>query len=131
MTLKSKPIVHRGAEILYADYSNYGRDVHALREEVEAVDAVLERNADALLLVDIRNTVTSSEVVSLMKASAVRTKGHVARTAVVGVSGIQKVLARAVARFAREPLMLFDDVDTAKEWLAGGDAAGGEQLAAE
>ena len=30
-----------------------------------------------------------------MTSSALRTKGHVARTAVVGVSGIQKVLAQA------------------------------------
>jgi hypothetical protein len=45
---------------------------------------MVERENDALVLVDIRNTVTSSEVVALMKESTARTKGHVARTAVVG-----------------------------------------------
>jgi hypothetical protein len=129
--MKSKPIDYKGLQIFYADYSDYGRDLGALRAEVDAFDAMVEQHQNALVLVDIRNTVTSSEVVSLMKESTARTKGHVARTAVVGVSGIQRVLAQAVARFAREPLMLFHDVDAAKEWLAGAQPAGGRELAAE
>jgi hypothetical protein len=124
--MKSKWITHKNASILYADYANLGRDINALREEVDAVDEVLIKVPDSLLLVDIRNTVTSSEVVALMKASAVRTRGIVARTAVVGVSGIQRVLAQAVARFSREPLVLFNSIDDAKEWLAGGKLEGHE-----
>ena len=129
--MKSKQIDYKGLQIFYADYSDYGRDLGALRAEVDAFDAMVEQHENALVLVDIRNTVTSSEVVSMMKDSTARTKGHVARTAVVGVSGIQRVLAQAVARFAREPLMLFHDVEAAKEWLAGAQPAGGRELAAE
>lgn len=117
--MQSRQIEHKGVRIFYADYSNYGRDIPALKTEVDSFDAMIEQQQDALVLVDIRNTVTSSEVVSLMKESALRTKGHVARTAVVGVSGIQKVLAQAVARFSSEPLTLFNDVDSALDWLAG------------
>lgn len=129
--MKSRPIDYKGLRIFYADYSGYGRDLGALRAEVDAFDALVEQQQNALVLVDIRNTVTSSEVVSLMKESTARTKGHVARTAVVGVSGIQRVLAQAVARFAGEPLVLFNDVDAAKEWLAGAQPAGGRALAPE
>lgn len=126
--MKSQMIEHKGVRIFYADYSNYGRDIAALKTEVDAFDDVIEQHEGALVLVDIRNTVTSSEVVSLMKESTARTKGHVARTAVVGVSGIQKVLAQAVARFASEPLVLFNDVEEAKDWLAGAATGTGTGL---
>lgn len=130
--MKSGPIDYKGLRLYYADYSGFGRDLDALRAEVDAFDAIVEQQQNALVLVDIRDTVTSSEVVSLMKESTARTKGHVARTAVVGVSGIQRVLAQAVARFAGEPLVLFKDVDAAKEWLAGAGAeANGHELAPE
>ena len=46
------------------------------------------------------------------------------KTAVVGVTGIQRILASAVARFSREPLNLFDSIDDAKEWLAGDGSKG-------
>lgn len=128
MAMKSRVVEHKGVQIYYADYSNYGRDLAALKAEVDEFDSTIEQQRDALVLVDIRNTVTSSEVVSLMKESTARTKGHVARTAVVGVSGIQKVLAQAVARFAREPLVLFNDVDAALEWLAGAGTAAGNEI---
>ena len=129
--MKSGPIDYQGLRIFYADYSGFGRDLEALRAEIDSFDAIVEREENALVLVDIRDTVTSSEVVSLMKESNARTKGHVARIAVVGVGGIQRVLAQAVARFTGEPLALFSDVDAAKQWLAAAEAAGGRELAAE
>jgi hypothetical protein len=112
---------------MYADYSQFGRNVEALRAEVDAVDGAIEREPpdSTLVLVDIRNTVTSSEVVSLMKESTARTKGRVQKLAVVGVTGMQRVLAWAVTRFSGETLHLFDNIDDAKEWLVGGGDARG------
>jgi hypothetical protein len=72
--MKSSCRIHHGTRYLYADYSNFGRDVDALREEVNGADSEIERVAGetTLVLVDIRHTVTSSDVVSLFKASAAR-----------------------------------------------------------
>jgi hypothetical protein len=125
--MKSRWESYKGQKFFYADYSNFGRDSASLRVEVDAADAIIEKLPEnsAIVLVDVRNTVTSTDVVAMMKDSAARTKGHVLRHAVVGVTGIQRVLASAVARFSGEPLHLFDSVDRAKEWLTGGDAAGG------
>lgn len=123
---------HKGTRFLYADYSSYGRNLDALRLELDHADTLIEREPgnDTLVLVDIRHTVTSTQVVSLMKESAARTKGRVARLAVVGVTGVQRILATAVARFSHEPLQLFDDVEAAKEWLvAGGE--GGRRIAVD
>jgi hypothetical protein len=124
--MKSSWCEHKGTRYFHADYSGFGRNIDALREEVDGADSQIEQSApdSALVLVDIRNTVTSVDVVSLFKASTARTKGHVKKTAIVGVTGVQKVLALAVVRFSREPLNLFSTVDDAREWLVGSGAAG-------
>ncbi|MFP5246037.1 MAG: hypothetical protein ACLGH0_05040 [Thermoanaerobaculia bacterium] len=121
--MKSHWETHRGTRFYYADYSGYGRDIDALRAEVDFADSTIEREPpdSVLVLVDIRNTVTSTHVVSLMKDSAVRTKGIVRKLAVIGVTGVQKILASAVARFSREPLYLFDAIDEARDWLVSGE----------
>lgn len=130
--MKSFWTEHKGCRFLYADYSNYGRNLEALRLELDYADTMIENEPrnDTLVLVDIRHTVTSTPVVSLMKESAARTKGRVAKLAVIGVSGVQRILATAVSRFSREPLQLFDDLDAAKDWLVEG-GEGGRRIAAE
>jgi hypothetical protein len=117
--MKSTWQTHNGTQYFLADYSNYGRDVDALRVEVDSADEVIEQQQDVLVLVDLRNTVTSSDVVKMMKLSAERTHGHVKKHAIIGVKGIQRILAAAVAKFSGEPLMLFDRVEDARDWLAG------------
>ena len=70
-------MTHKGKRYLFCNYANFGRNIEALRAEVDYADSEIEKELgnDALLLVDLRNTVTSSEVVSLFKESAARTKG--------------------------------------------------------
>lgn len=105
----------------HADYSGFGRNIDALRVEVDGADSQIEQAPaeSALVLVDIRNTVTSIDVVSVFKTSTARTKGHVKKTAIVGVTGVQRILAGAVARFSGEELHLFDSVEAAQDWLVG------------
>lgn len=126
--MKSVWRVHNGKRFFYADYSNFGRNIDALRIEVDGADSEIEREPAALVLVDIRNTVTSADVVALFKESTARTKGHVERTAVIGVTGVQKILVSAVAHFSRETLHLFNDVGEAMEWLVGGAGTGGVRV---
>lgn len=124
--MKSSWREHHGTRYFHADYSGFGRNLDALRLEVDAADSQIEQSpADsALVLVDIRNTVTSVDVVSLFKTSTARTKGHVSKTAIVGVTGVQKVLALAVVRFSSEPLNLFSTIEEARDWLVGEGSGG-------
>lgn len=124
--MKSSWREHNGTRYFHADYSGFGRNIDALRLEVDAADSQIEQSpADsALVLVDIRHTVTSMDVVSLFKTSTARTKGHVSKTAIVGVTGVQKVLALAVVRFSSEPLNLFATVEEARDWLVGEGSGG-------
>ncbi|HEX8617642.1 MAG TPA: hypothetical protein VF911_08650 [Thermoanaerobaculia bacterium] len=124
--MKSSWRQHKGTPYFHADYSGFGRNIDALRIEVDGADSQIEqaRDASALVLVDIRNTVTSVDVVWLFKQSTARTKGCVKKTAIVGVTGVQRILATAVARFSGEDLHLFDTVEAAQDWLVGAGAAG-------
>jgi hypothetical protein len=131
--MKSRWIVHKGVVILYGDFSGFQKDVKGLRAEVDAADAEILRKpkGSVLAIADLTGTVTTGEVVELFKASATKTKDFIRKQAVVGVTGIQKVLARAVAFFSGQSMHLFDSVDQAKDWLAGAGEEEGEEISAD
>lgn len=124
--MKSTWISHKGQRILLSDFAHFGRDFDALRAEVEAVDAMIlnEPKQSVLAVADLRGTVTGTAVVDLFKQSAKRTNGYVRKQAVVGVTGVQRILASAVARFSGQPLHLFDTLEEASDWLVS-DAVSG------
>lgn len=126
--MKSKWTHHKGRRILYSDFTNFGRDTEALRVEVDAVDAEILREPknSVLALADLRGTVTGTDVVDLFKKSAKRTNGFVRKQAVVGITGVQRILASAVARFSGQSLHLFDTIEEANEWLAADKGRGVE-----
>lgn len=115
-----------GKRIFYCDFTDFGADVDALRAEIDAADeAILGEPRDSvLLLANLRGTVTSSAVVDLFKKSSARTKGYVQKQAIVGIGGVQKLLAQAVAWFSRETFVLFDTPEAAREWLVSDKGAG-------
>ena len=128
--MKSEWMTHKGKRLIYCDFTNFGLDVNGLRAEVEAVDKAMCREPEhsVLAVADLRGTVTTKQVVQLFKESATRTNKYVRKQAVVGVTGIRKILAQAVARFSGQSMALFDTVEEAKEWLACDDKKGGEMI---
>lgn len=110
-----------GTRILHQDFSGFGRDVAALKAEVEAVDREICRQPpdSVLAIADMTGTATPIEVVWLFKHSAAATRGFVGKQAVVGLCGVQQVLAQAVARFSGEPIHVFDTQELATAWLVG------------
>jgi hypothetical protein len=117
--MKSSWETRAGKRILYCRFNDFGKDVTGLGAEIDAVDELILREPpdSVLLLADLRGTVTSSAVVELFKKSSTKTKGYVRKQAIVGISGIQKMLAQAVAWFSRETFVLFDTPDEARDWL--------------
>jgi hypothetical protein len=113
--------------MIYCNFTGFSTDVDALRVEVEAVDREICRESEGtvLALADLRDTVASRKVVELFKGSAARTKNHVRKQAVVGVTGIRRLLAEAVSRFSGQSMVLFDSVEEAKDWLASDQNEGG------
>jgi hypothetical protein len=54
----------------------------------------------------------------LLNESSKKTKSHVRKTAVIGVSGIKRTLGDLLSRITGQALMYFNDEAEAKEWLA-------------
>ena len=128
--MKSEWKTYKGKRFIYCDFTDFGIDADALQVEIEAADRqiCLQPENTVLALADLRNTVASRKVVDLFKHSASATRRHVRKQAVVGVTGIKRLLAEAVARFSSQPMVLFDTVDEAQEWLVVDDHAGGTRL---
>jgi hypothetical protein len=83
--VQSRWIEHRGARILYVDFSSLGEDIDALKAEIESVSMVMERQPDGsvLGLADVRGTVLSREVAAQLKETASRVGRCTKKTAVV------------------------------------------------
>ncbi len=116
-------ITHNGQRIWYTDYSNFGSDAEALRQTLEACDAVvLQEPANSVrTLVRGDNTIGSVQAVQHFKDSATRTRPYVRRTAVIGeFTGIRKLLFDAIIRFAADNTQVFTDAEAAKDWLVEG-----------
>lgn len=73
---------------------------------------------------DVRGTTASVEALDIVKQSAKRKRPYVFREAVIGVTGIQKILAQSVARFGAYGFKLFDSVEAALDWLTERGPAG-------
>ena len=117
--MRSKWIEHNGKKIFYQDFSNWLYRSDLVKKELEEVQAVVlaEPPNSALILSDFRNTNITSDLIPIMNAASSATKGHVKRTAVLGVTGIKRSLADMLIKITGQPLKYFDDELSAKKWL--------------
>lgn len=118
--MRSQWITHRGKRIMHSDYTNFEMNFQGLQAEINAVDDIICREPDGavLLLVDVSGTTATVEVVELFKKSSARTTYHLQKVAVVGISGIRRMLLDIVNRFSGQETTVFDDLESAKDWLA-------------
>jgi hypothetical protein len=117
--MRSKWIEYRGKQIFFQDFSNWFYNSAAVKQELEEVQVVVKAQPpkSTLVLSDFRNTNIGGDLIPLMNAASFATKGHVKRTAVLGVTGIKRALADLLTQVTGQPLKYFDDELTAKEWL--------------
>ena len=71
-----------------------------------------------LVLSDFRDTSVGSDLLSSMNAASAATKSYVRRTAVLGVTEMKRKLADLLTALTGQPLKYFDDIESAKDWLA-------------
>lgn len=111
-------VEHRGKQIFLMDC----RD--ASLEEMEAVIAecikqirVLPEKS-ALTLTIAGGTTFSGETISKLKELARDNAPYVKAAAIVGVTGLYKIVFNAVSMFSKRKFNLFDTIDDAKDFLA-------------
>jgi hypothetical protein len=121
--MKSRWFEHRGKRIFLTDYSNFGADTSALGAEIEAAEEATfaQPENSMLVIVDIRDTIASKGAMQLFKVSAARTKPHVRKAAIVGITGYKKVLIEVVSIFSGRSFVPFTSLEEAMDWIVEGD----------
>ena len=112
-----KWINYKEKEILYDDYTNLQGD-----EFVEAIKVISNHlmnsgKKDILLLIDINNSYTNKTVVNAFTEAGKRVRPIVKKTAVLGITGVKKVLLNVVNKLSSIDANPFSTEEDAKDWL--------------
>lgn len=118
--MRSKLIDYKGHKIFFQDFSGHSLiETDLVKEELKEVQAfVMQQPPDSLLvLADFSETQIGKDLMDILKDSSKITKGHVKKTAVLGVTGLKRILADMLMHVTGQAISVFEDEDRAKEWL--------------
>jgi hypothetical protein len=117
-TDRVKFITHQNREILLLDFSNT-QPQEVLQAIDDAKRLISTRPEHSVLtLTNVTNARFNEAVGDGLKAFTAHNKPYVKAGAVVGVTGLKRIIFNAVVTFSRRNLETFDDVEQAKHWLA-------------
>ena len=116
---RTRFIEHEGRRIVLMDFSNIWRIDEALEviEQARLFVAAQPKQQTLLTLVDVKESSFDDRVLTRLKELAAFNRPWVLAGAVVGMSGMQKVIYRIIAAFSGRKLAAFDTADQAKTWL--------------
>ena len=106
-----------GVQILYTDLAGCtpAQGIEALQRSVELVR---NRPADSVLsLVDVTDAGYNREAVRFMTEVVRGNRPHIRATAVVGATGIRRIVLNGLRRLSGRSFELFDDLESAKSYL--------------
>ncbi len=116
-TERVKFIRHQEKEILFLDFSNSG--IEEVLKTIEDAKRVMRARPEQslLTLTDVTNARFNEAVGDGMKQLTDHNRNSVKASAVVGVTGLQKIIFGAIVAFSKRNIESFDDVEQAKQWL--------------
>ncbi len=117
--MRSKWIEYQGKKIFYQDFSGLFYNYDAVKEELAEVQKIViaQPLGSLLVLSNFTDTTIAGDLMTVLNESSKLTKDHVAKTAVIGVTGIKRRLADMLTKLTGQPLKYFDDEFAAKDWL--------------
>jgi hypothetical protein len=111
-------IEHKGRQVLLADYSAPVSEEEGLAAIAECMRiAALQPPRSLLLVTDVTGATFNTRLVQALKEVAAHNGPYVRRAAVVGVSGLQKVIYQAVLRFSKRDIPAFATRQEALDWV--------------
>jgi hypothetical protein len=117
MVEKIRFITYEGKNILHLDFS------HCKAEEIlntitEAKKVIATHPEQSLLtLTDVTDARFNDAVTQEMKSFTAHNLPYVRAGAVVGVTGLKRIIFQAVIAFSGRKLSTFDSIEKAKQWL--------------
>jgi hypothetical protein len=112
-----KFIKHGGRDILFLNFVDCSAN-DVLRTIDEAKQVIGKQPEGSLLtLTDVTNARFNEVVTERMKDFTTHNKRYVKAAAIIGLSGIKKIIFEAVMMFSRRKIHIFDNIIEAKDWL--------------
>jgi hypothetical protein len=110
-------IEHQGKRVLFINYSHC--DVAMLKAVAEEGHRVIAREQpnSVLTLNDVTGTTFDKESVAVLQAMVAGNAPYVRRAAVIGISGLQRLIYEGVQAFSRRRIPLFEERKQALNWL--------------
>ncbi len=117
-TERVKFIRHEEKDILLLDFSNaQTEEVMTIIEDAKRL--ISSRPEQSLLtLTNVTNARFNERVGEGLKKFTLHNKPYVKAGAVVGITGLKRIIFGAVMAFSKRKLESFDDLEQAKQWLA-------------
>ncbi len=111
-------ITHKNKKILHIDFINLKPEEAAkVIDEAKAVIRTQPPNS-LLTLTDSTGLRFDDALTAKMKEYAAHNQPYVRAGAAVGITGLRKIIFSAILVFSKRNLATFDDIESAKNWLA-------------
>jgi hypothetical protein len=112
-----KFIEHKGKKILHLDFARANAiDVIRIIDDAKVVIAA-QPEWSIRTLTDVTDLKFNAAATDAMMEFASHNKPYVSAAAVVGVTGLKRVIYNAVVSFTGRNLVVFDSSSQAKDWL--------------
>lgn len=110
-------VSHKGKKILVIDYS--GLEIADQLEQIKKAVNILVKsgNKDNLSLTDVSKTNLTQEFAEMAKIMGKQSALVTKKAAIVGVTGIRKIILNTVNSISGNSRKPFDTVEEAKDWL--------------
>ncbi len=111
-------INHKGKQILYNDVSGIRNveDALAIFDKTEKI-AKMQPEKSIILLTNVIDTHNNIEATNALKEFSSAVTPYIKASAVVGVSGIKRIIVQSLMRVSGRDIHLFSDIEEAKNWL--------------
>ena len=117
MEHRIKFIEHKGRRILHLDFTQARAD-EVIQIIGKAKGVIAAQPAGSIrTLTDVTDIKFNTAATEAMKEFASHNKPYVTAAAVVGVTGLKKIIYNAVVKFSGRNLVAFDSHGQAKDWL--------------
>lgn len=113
-------ITYKNKKIYFSNYKGIKPDIYVeqIKKNTRKIIDIANKDGEKLLLLnDVSNTYGSDEVLAAFKASAKDVEPVALKSAVIGLTGLQKILYSAVSAFSSLPLKACSTREDALEWL--------------
>ena len=109
-------IEHKGKRILFCNFSNFNENQYLEGvDEMEKELMAQQKGSQILHIVDVTNSTMTQKTSDRGKKTVeiLKNTGIATLTAMVGITGIKKIIAKAISK----DVFFANDLETAKDWL--------------